>query len=145
MRWLLDTCVISELVSRRPNENVVRWIDSADAERLYLSVISIGEIRKGIEKLADSQRRQTLHRWLSEELPIMFSGRIMVLDVNILIEWGVLTGRLEKQGKTMTAIDSLLAATALHGNFTFVTRNVNDFKYADIKTFNPWVISESDA
>ncbi len=144
MKWLLDTCVIYELVSKKPNENVVRWIDKIDLDRLYLSVISIGEIRKGIEKLADSQRRQTLQLWLAEELPIMFSGRIMVLDVPILIEWGALSGRLEKQGKSMPAIDSLLAATALHGNFTFVTRNVNDFINAGVKTFNPWVISESD-
>jgi predicted nucleic acid-binding protein len=142
LRWLLDTCVISELVSKQPNENVVHWIDSTDAECLYLSVISLGEIRKGIEKLANSQRRQDLHHWLSEDLPIMFSNRIIALDANILIEWGALTGRMEKQGRKMPAIDSLLAATALHGNFTLVTRDVNDFKYADIKTFNPWVVSD---
>lgn len=138
MKWLLDTCVISELVSKKPNENVVRWIDDTDPDCLFLSVITIGEIRKGIEKLSDSQRRQTLQLWLAEELPIMFVGRILSLDFNILIEWGSLTGHLEKQVKSMSAIDSLLAATALEGNYILVTRNVNDFINAGVKTFNPW-------
>ena len=138
MKWLLDTCVITELVSQQPNKRVVRWIDSIDADRLYLSVITIGEIRKGIEKLSESRRRQNLQSWLTEDLFTRFSGRIVALDSDILLVWGVLTGRLENEGKKMSAIDSLIAATALHGDFVLVTRNENDFIHANVKIHNPW-------
>ena len=138
MKWLLDTCVISELVSKQPAKKVVRWIDSIDADRLYLSVITIGEIRKGIEKLPESKRRQNLQSWLTEDLFTRFSGRIVALDSDILLAWGVLTGRLENEGKKMSAIDSLIAATALHGDFVLVTRNENDFTHANVKIHNPW-------
>jgi tRNA(fMet)-specific endonuclease VapC len=138
MKWLLDTCVISELVSKQPNKRVVRWIDSIDADRLYLSVITIGEIRKGIEKLPESKRRQSLQAWLTEDLFTRFSGRIVALDSDILLAWGILTGRLENEGKKMSAIDSLIAATVLHGDFILVTRNENDFIHTNAKIFNPW-------
>lgn len=138
MKWLLDTCVISELVSKKPHNAVIDWIDSIEAENLYLSVITIAEITKGIEKLPQSKRKRELHRWLTEDLLLRFDGRILALDADVLLVWGPLPGRLESKGKEMSAIDSLVAATALHWNLTIVTRNVADYSHSGVPIFNPW-------
>lgn len=138
MRYLLDTNVVSELISRRPNERVVRWIDDLDPNIVYLGVITIGEIRKGIEKLPDSGRKDDIHRWLSEDLLLRFDGRILDLDVNVALTWGELTGSLEKEGRTMPAVDSLIAALALNHQLTLATRNEDDFQNAGVEIFNPW-------
>ena len=97
MKWLLDTCVISELVSRQPREKVVDWIDSVESDCLYLSVITIGEIRKGIEKLPDSKRRNFIHDWLTEDLFLRFKGRILPLDIETLLTWEFSPGDLRKR------------------------------------------------
>ena len=138
MSYLLDTCVVSELVSKRPQADVVQWIDSIDPESIYLSVITIGEIRKGIEKLEDSNKKETLEAWLQDELLVRFRDRLAVLDAGVLLEWGTLMGSLEKRGKPMPAVDSLIAATALHRHFVLVTRNEGDFLNAGAKLLNPW-------
>ena len=138
MKYLLDTCAISELVAKKPNPKVVDWIDSIDPDSTYLSVITIGEIWKGIEKLADSRRKATLQTWLSEELLARFSGRILLIDIEVVLTWGQLTGSLESEGKKMAAIDSLIAATALQSHCSLVTRNETDFIYAGIPIVNPW-------
>jgi tRNA(fMet)-specific endonuclease VapC len=138
MKYLLDTCVISELIARQPNEQVVRWIDSLDASSVYLSVITIGEIRKGIEKLPASQRKDALIKWLHDDLLVRFSERIVALDVEVMLEWGELTGRLEREGMKMSAVDSLIAAIVLQGDFSLVTRNEDDFQNAEIAILNPW-------
>ncbi len=138
MKYLLDTCVISELVAKKPNPKVINWIDSIDPDSAYLSVITIGEIRKGIEKLPDSRRKTTLHSWLIEELLARFSGRILPIDTEVVLMWGQLIGSLESDGKKMAAIDSLIAATALHNHCSLVTRNETDFKHTGIAIINPW-------
>lgn len=138
MKALLDTCVISELIVKQPNPKVVEFIDSLDPEDVYLSVITIGEIVKGIKKLPKSRRKTDLHTWLNDDLLIRFEGNILALDTDILIEWGALTARLETTGKTMPAIDSLIAATARAKKMTLVTRNVSDFEGADVEIANPW-------
>jgi tRNA(fMet)-specific endonuclease VapC len=138
MKWLLDTCAISELVSRQPNKKVVEWIDDMKSESLYLSVITIGEIRKGVEKLPDSKRRDAIHNWLTEDLCLRFKDRIMPLDVDVLLTWGILIGRLEKEGRSMSAIDSLIAATVLHHDFILVTRNEEHFLGSKVRIHNPW-------
>lgn len=138
MNYLLDTCVISELVARQPNRQVVEWIDSVEEERLYLSVITIGEIRKGIEKLPDSERKTVLEEWLHNYLLVRFGGRIAGMDTGVMLRWGQLTGDLETRGRKMSAVDSLIAAVALHGNFALVTRNEEDFKYSGVSIVNPW-------
>jgi toxin FitB len=138
MKYLLDTCVISELVAKRPEPGVVKWIDSIDPATSFLSVITLGEIRKGIEKLPASDRKSTLQIWLRDELPIMFSGRILPIDIPVALRWGQLIGELEGEGKTMAAIDSLIAATALNQHCRLVTRNINDFKHAGVSLFSPW-------
>ena len=138
MKALLDTCVISELVSKRPNPKVVEYVDSLDLEDVYLSVITIGEIVKGIEKLSKSRRKQDLQAWLKDDLLVRFEGNIVALDTDVLIEWGTLTARLESAGKTMPAIDSLIAATALAKKMILVTRNISDFEATTVDIVNPW-------
>lgn len=138
MKVLLDTCVISELVSKQPNSKVVEFVDSLDPEDVYLSVITIGEIVKGIEKLSKSRRKTDLHNWLNDDLLIRFEGNILELDTETLIEWGALTSHLESAGRTMPAIDSLIAATALAKKMTLVTRNVSDFEETKVEIANPW-------
>jgi predicted nucleic acid-binding protein len=138
MSYLLDTCAISELVSLAPNPKVLRWVDSIDEERLFLSVITIGEIKKGVEKLSDSTRKSALSEWLEDELLARFSGRLLPIDVEAVLVWGQLIAGLEKRGRPMPAIDSLIAATALKGGLTLVTRNDSDFAHCGVALFNPW-------
>jgi toxin FitB len=138
VKYLLDTCVISELVAKNPNSRVVDWIDSLDPDSTYMSVITIGEIRKGIEKLPGSKRKATLQVWLSEELLARFSGRILPINIEVVLTWGQLVGSLESRGKKMAAIDSLVAATALHSRCSLATRNEADFRHAGITILNPW-------
>ena len=138
MKVLLDTCVISELVSKQPTPKVVGFVDSLDPEDVYLSVITIGEIAKGIEMLPKSRRKRDLHTWLKEDLLVRFEGNILPLDTDVLLEWGALTARLESAGKTMPAMDSLIAASALSKKMMLVTRNVSDFEDAAVEIVNPW-------
>jgi toxin FitB len=138
MRYLLDTCVISELVAREPDPGVVRWVDSVDEETLFLSSITIGEIKKGIEKLIASDRRKVLAEWLEDELLVRFKDKVLPIDTAVMLVWGKLIADLEKQGKPMPAIDSLLAATALQGGLILATRNEDDFAYCSTAGVNPW-------
>ena len=138
MKFLLDTCVVSELVAKRPNQAVLQWIDSVDEDHLYLSVITIGEIRKGIAKLADSTRKLELQEWLSDHLLTRFGDRIVAINTGVMLEWGQLVGNLEHLGKPMALMDSLIAATVLHGDFILVTRNEANFESADVRILNPF-------
>ena len=138
MSYLLDTNVISELISKRSNKKVVEWLDHLDSNTIYLSVITIGEIRKGIEKLPPSKRRERIKEWLESDLLLRFQGRILEITTEVMLIWGELTGRLEKEGRPITAIDSLIAAIALQGNYRLVTRNEHDFQYTGVTIINPW-------
>jgi len=138
MKYLLDTCVISELVAKEVNPKVVEFVDSLDSDDVHLSVITIGEIAKGIEKLPKSKRKQELHTWLKEDLLVRFDQKIVPLDTDVLLEWGFLAARLESKGKILPAMDSLIAATVLTHKFALVTRNVEDFNDANIEIINPW-------
>jgi len=139
VRYLLDTCVISALVVKRPAEHVVEWVDALDPDAVYLSVITIGEIQKGIERSPKSRRRAQLEAWLADELLGRFSGRVVPLDEDVLRTWGRLTASLEARGINLPAIDTLLAASALHGDFVLVTRNEADFAATGVHIHNPWV------
>jgi len=138
MNFLLDTCVISELVARKPNARVIEWIDAIEEERLYLSVVTIGEIGKGIAKLKEADRAQEFQSWLHNQLLPRFGERVLPVSTSVMLAWGQFAGELEQQGKPMPAFDSLIAATARHGDLTLVTRNVDDFRNAGVRVLNPW-------
>ncbi|MCA9956165.1 MAG: type II toxin-antitoxin system VapC family toxin [Ardenticatenaceae bacterium] len=140
MNYLLDTCVISELISRQPNSQVLDWLRNLPSERIFLSVLTIGEIQRGIKKLPDSNRKQELAEWLKAELLERFQNRILAIDTEIMLCWGELITDLEKQGRILPAIDSLLAAQVLTLGLQFVTRNDKDFAGTGIQIINPWQI-----
>lgn len=138
MKYLLDTNVISELVAKQPLAKVIDWLDSIDDNLIYLSVITIGEIKKGIERLPDSTRKSALRGWLTDELLARFQGRILPLDTAVMLTWGNLAATLERKGRKLPAMDSLVAAIALHGQLVLVTPNEADFADTDVTILNPW-------
>lgn len=138
MNYILDTNIISELVASRPNPKVIHWIQSIDPKYIFLSVIVVGELNKGIEKLSDPPRKDTLQRWMYDDLLVRFHDNFLNIDVDTMLTWGKLVARLELLGRPISAIDSLLAATALQRNFTLVTRNTAHFYHTGISLFNPW-------
>lgn len=137
--FLLDTNVISELTKLRPEPKVVTWIQATDESLLFLSVLTIGEIRKGISSLPSGNKRALLESWLGNQLAVRFTGRILEIDFEIAERWGLLSAQTKASGAPLAVIDGLLAATALHHNLTFVTRNTNDVKLTGLSVFNPWM------
>jgi len=137
MRYLLDTCLLSEFLKKLPNVGVRQWFDAQEEESLCLSVLAIGEIRKGITKLPESKRRTELELWL-ESLVRRYDKRILPFTIVSANLWGLLKGRLEKQGKVLSVIDSLMAATALEHDLTIVTRNEDDFMQTGVNLLNVW-------
>ena len=139
MSYLIDTCALSELRRKKPDANVVAWFEEQAQHGLYLSVLTLGEIRKGVEALPNAQtnkhRKDKILNWLEHDLPLWFEERILPIDVGIADEWGRL---LARAGRSLPAIDSLIAATAIQNRLTIVTRNVSDFDYAGVDVFNPW-------
>lgn len=136
MNYLLDTNVISELVKPTPNQNVLNWVNNSDEEKLYLSVITIGEIRKGVTGIKDPLKQKKISQWLEVELPDYFEDRILNIDIKIADIWGQLQSK--NKAHTLPAIDGLIAATAKTHGLTLVTRNIKDFIHASIQIINPW-------
>ncbi len=135
MSYLLDTNVLSELVRVKPNKNVINWFKSIPNESLYISVLVLGEIRKGIEQVSDEHKKAKLRIWLEQELPAWFGNRIKSIDTEVADRWGRLQAEMKRP---LPAIDSLIAATALHFDLTVVTRNQADFSYPSLMVINPW-------
>lgn len=135
MSYLLDTNVLSELRRKTPNTGVVEWFAQRPASTLYLSVLTLGELRKGVEGMADASRRTALLDWLEAELPIFFTGRILSVDAQVADRWGRL---MAAANRPVPAIDSLLAATTAHHGLSLVTRNVRDFANLGLEVINPW-------
>jgi toxin FitB len=135
---LLDTNVISELIKPKPEPKVTVWIDGTDEELLFLSVLTLGEIRKGVMLLPRSARRTALEAWLNKELPLRFSDRILSVDQEVADRWGHLSGMTGARGVQVNVIDGLLAATAVQHNLTLVTRDTRDVAATGVPLFNPW-------
>ena len=137
---LLDTNVISELVKPKPELRVVNWIAQQNEQLLHLSVLTLGEVRNGIELLPDSSRRMRLEHWLKVELHGRFRDRILVVSEAIADSWGRMSARAAGKGKIVSDIDGLIAATAHHHNLVLVTRNTKDAEVFGVPILNPWEI-----
>lgn len=137
--FLLDINIISELVKPRPNANVTEWIEGTDESLLYLSVLTMGEIRRGIAALPQSRRRANLEAWLDKDLRARFEGRILDIDREVADRWGLLTAAARSNGVALPVIDGLLAATALEHNLTLVTRDTGQIPSMGVSVFNPWL------
>lgn len=138
MKYLLDTCLVSELVRKKPSPKVVKWVEDCDEELTFLSVLTMGEIQKGISRLEDKKRRSALQMWLDSDLRIRFGERILSINQDIAQTWGVLQGEAESKGIAIPSIDGLIGATAITHNLTVVTRNVSDIFKTGAKILNPW-------
>lgn len=136
MSYLVDTNVLSELRRTKPDSSVLAWFAKRPPASLYLSVLTLGEIRKGIELLSDRKRQLALRDWLDADIPAFFTGRILAIDGPAADRWGRICAAA---GRPVATIDSLLAATALTHDLTLVTRNVKDFANLQVATINPWV------
>jgi toxin FitB len=137
--YLLDTNVISELVKSRPNPDVIAWIASTEESSFHLSVLTWGEIRKGIASLEDRTRRELLEKWLNRELAIRFAGRILPIDRAVADRWGQLMGAEQARKQPLPVIDGLLAATALHFDLVLVTRDTKHLETHNVPHLNPWL------
>jgi predicted nucleic acid-binding protein len=137
VKFLLDTNAVSEWVKPRPNAGVIRWMESVDEDRVFLSVISLAELRYGVQRMAAGARRHRLEKWLQEELPLRFESRILPVDPEVAKALGRAVAQAESVGRSMSVMDAFLAATAEVYNLTLITRNVSHF--AAVKAvFNPW-------
>ena len=137
MNFLLDTNAVSEWVKPRPNQGLIRWMEAADEDRVFLSVISLAELRYGVDRMPTGARQSRLEQWLRNELPLRFEGRILSVDQNVAEAWGRTVSRSEAAGRPMAVMDAFLAATAEIHRLTLVTRNVRDFP-ALKDVINPW-------
>ena len=137
----MDTNVLSELIRPKPEPSVTSWLEKTDEDLLYLSVLTLGEIRKGIAALPGAAWRASLEAWLEKDLRDRFAGRILPVTEEIVDRWGQMAGRSQLEKRALPVIDGLLAATAQHHNLVLVTRNVKDAVHTGIELFNPWKTS----
>jgi toxin FitB len=138
MNFLLDTNAISEWVKPQPDPGIAAWLDEVDEDRTYLSVITLGELRKGVDRLPGGRRRDRLDQWLISELPERFGDRALAVDAAIADQWGRLLARAEKTGTPAGSVDALIAATATVHSLQIVTRNVRHFRHMGVSVISPW-------
>lgn len=139
VKYLLDTNVIAELVKPQPNPAVVAWIDAHDELELYISVVTVGELLRGIAKHPHPARQAQLGAWVHDELVPRFGARIWPLSLDVMRTWAQITVSCERMGRPLPGMDSLIAATALHHRATLVTRNTRDFVHTGVSLYNPWL------
>jgi hypothetical protein len=138
MNFLLDTNVVSEPMKPQPNPNVMRWLADAEEDHVFISVVTLAELRSGIERLAAGAKRRRLEEWLEGELPVRFEDRILAIDPMIADVCGRVAARCQDLGRPIEAMDAFIAATAEVHRLTLVTRDVSDFKPALKSVLNPW-------
>jgi predicted nucleic acid-binding protein len=141
MKFLVDTNVVSEWVKLRPDSGVVDWMTEVDEDRVFISVISMAELRRGIERMPDGNRRSRLDEWLREELPQRFERRVLLVDHAVAEAWGRIVARCEMAGRPISTMDGFIAATAEVHDMALVTRNVSDFEFSVREVVNPWTKS----
>jgi predicted nucleic acid-binding protein len=137
VKFLLDTNAVSEWVKPRPNPGLIGWVETADEDRIFISVVTLAELRYGVERMAAGRRRSRLEQWLRHELPLRFEKRILPVDTRVAEAWAKTVSRSEAAGRRIGAMDAFLAATAEAHQLTLVTRNVSDFPLLNA-ILNPW-------
>lgn len=138
MKYILDTCVISELIKPRPNSAVVSWINSHLEENFYLTSITIGEIQRGISKLTESKKKKNLQNWLDSELIVRFDRRILSFGLLESKVWGKIQAQAEKEGNKMPILDGLMTSIAIVHDMGIATRNISDMEISGVDLINPW-------
>lgn len=138
MNFLLDTCVVSEMVSKKPEEKVLTWLEGIDEFRLYLSVLTLGELHQGVAELKPGPRQRQLDEWIDRDLRARFGERVLPVSEAVATRWGRLSGEARRRGESMPVIDSLLGVTALVHGLTFATRNTRDVQGTGARVFDPW-------
>lgn len=136
--YLLDTCVFSELMKKKPAPSVTQWILERNEILFSVSALSFGEIKKGIDKAEDVKRKETLQMWLQDFVIPRFWSRIITIDGAVALAWGELMAKHGKVGRVIPTIDSLIAASAITHHLQIVTRNTKDFEGLNIPLINPW-------
>ena len=138
MTFLLDTNVLSEIVKPRPNPGLLKWLAQVDEDQTFLSVITLMELRYGVERMAAGRKRKRLEEWLDHDLPVRFENRTLAIEARVADACGRLVARSESLGRPMEPRDALIAATAEVNGLTLVTRNVSDFKPVVKNLLSPW-------
>ncbi len=138
MNYLLDTNVLSEVQRPKPEARVLAWLDQVDEDRTYLSVVSVGEIARGVAQLDEGKRKVALQLWLDTDLPGRFGSRLLPVNRETALIWGRLMGEAKRAGRGLPVMDGWIAATAVRHGLTLVTRNTSDFAGIAIELLNPW-------
>ncbi|WP_246181030.1 type II toxin-antitoxin system VapC family toxin [Nocardia ninae] len=138
MGYLLDTNAVSEWIKPRPDPGLIEWLHDADEERMFLSVITIGEIRRGVDRMSNGRRKARLTTWLSDQVTDRFDARLLPIDLGVAQAWGRIRARAEGAGHRVDAVDALIAATAEAHGLAVVTRNEKDFRGTGVQVLCPW-------
>ncbi|TJV72374.1 MAG: type II toxin-antitoxin system VapC family toxin [Mesorhizobium sp.] len=138
MRLLLDTNVLSEVTRPAPDTRVLEWLNELDEDRSFISVVSIGEIRRGVALMDEGRKREALAEWLARDLPQRFDQRVLPVDEAVALAWGDLMGLAKRRGRGLSSMDGMIAATAIARQLTLATRNTKDFEGFRIELFDPW-------
>ena len=138
MRFLLDTNILSEVTKPRPEGRVLDWLDGLDEDRSFISVVSIAEIRRGVALMDNGRKRDALVEWLASDLPERFEHRVIPVEERVALAWGDLMGDAKRNGRGMSSMDGLVAATAIAHELSLATRNIKDFEGFGIDLIDPW-------
>lgn len=139
MTYLLDTCIIAELISPVPDPALVRWIDAQPEETIFISVATLGEIKSAVDRIESAPKRVLLNEWLTNDLLIRFAGRISEINVGVTLKWGEVSAQIQSLGRTVTVVDTLNLAIALINDHTLVTSNLSIFENTGVRLINPFI------
>jgi toxin FitB len=138
MLYLLDTCVVSEFVNKRTDPKVIAFVNELDQTETFLSVVTVGEVAKGIAKLPPSRKKEQLQEWFDQSLLPRFGDNLVSIDTAVMLRWGMQVAAMELKGRVVATMDSLIAAQCLTRDLILVTRNVRDFDGTGVRIVNPW-------
>jgi len=139
LSFLLDTNVVSEPRRKKPDPAVMRWLHKVDEEKTFISVVTLSELRDGIDRMPVGAQRTQLEQWLILQIPERFGGRILEIDPELALACGRMMARQFKLGRRPDAMDAFIAATAAQEGLTLVTRNTADFENLGLSLINPWI------